>query len=99
MPCKYTTKTGEIGHVDLDAVIDVARGPSGQKSTWNALVLYDPAAKIFIETRDSPIDCAHGTQSETVEVDESYLRAHFDLTASDLIGIKRHPELWMFRDA
>jgi len=96
---KYTKESGEVGQFDLDAVIDVIRGPSGSKPLWSALVLYDPEAEIFIETRDNPTENAHGTPSETVEVNEGYLQTYFSLTSKDLIRIRRSPKKWRFRSA
>ncbi|WP_157718184.1 hypothetical protein [Halopseudomonas xinjiangensis] len=88
-----------MGQVDLDAVIDVIKGPSGNKPMWSALVFYEAEASIFIETRDRPAGFAHGTPSETVEVDEVYLQTHFGLTNRDIAEIRRFPERWRLRNA
>jgi hypothetical protein len=99
MHYKYVKISGELGQVDLDAAISVIRGPSGSKPMWSALVLYDPEADIFIETRDNPVGNAHGTPSESIEVDEVYLQTHFSMTANDFIEIRRSPKQWRLRSA
>lgn len=94
MLCKFTQSNGAVGHVDLDAVIDVARGVSGKRPSWEALVVYDPKVGVFIELRDSPADCAHGTPAESEEVEASYVQKHFGLSANDMVELRKHPKLW-----
>jgi hypothetical protein len=94
MPCNFITRTGGVGRVDLDAVFDVAKGMSGKRPGWIALVIYEPNKDLLIEFRDSPNDCAHGTPSEVEEVDDAYVRTHFGLSPTDLASLREHPKRW-----
>ncbi|WP_147289920.1 hypothetical protein [Crenobacter cavernae] len=94
MPCRFINKSGTVGQVDLDAVVDVARGPSGRKPAWEALVIYDPKTDLLIELRDSPVDCAHGTPDEAEEVEREYVQKHFGLSEADLNELRQHPKRW-----
>ena len=97
MPCAFTTKSGATQHVDLDAVVDVARGPSGRKPTWMALVIYDPQSDLLIELRDSLKDFAHGTPDEAEEVGLEYVQENFGLSAAQLSELRQRPKRWSFK--
>lgn len=94
MPCRFIRKTGAVGQVDLDAVVDVVQGPSGLKPAWKALIIYDPKADLLIELRDSPEDNPHGTPDEAEEVEGKYVQEHFGLSEADLNELRQHPKRW-----
>jgi hypothetical protein len=89
--------SGEVGKFDLDAAIDVIEGSSGSKPQRNGLILYATDCDVFIETRNGTIENAHGMSSETIEVNESYLKAHFSLSSDDVSKIRNNPKQWCFQ--
>ena len=93
-PCNYAGLDGSIRVLDLDAVIDVAKGPSQRKPGWQALIVYDERANLFVELRDSPQDYRGNAEDEAEQVTEQYVCETFKLDPGQLDDLRRMPRSW-----
>ena len=91
---KYTTTNNHQEIANLDSVIDVAKGESGIKIGWTALIIYNPTSNKFVELRDSPQDYQGNSMDEAEEVDEAYLINTFKIPRSALADLYSAPTEW-----
>lgn len=98
MPGTYQSKDGSEKSFDLDTVIDVVRGYSGQQPGWTALIVFLPKEEVFVELRSSPPDIRGNSRGEEEEVSEEYLLKNFQLSTTDINQFRAKPKKWVFRD-
>lgn len=98
MPCKYLSIDGVEKTLDLDTVIDIARGASKKKIGWSALIVFDPHSKTFVELRDSPQDVRGNSKDEAEEVTVSYISSAFNIDIKIVSDIENNLEEWRFVD-
>jgi hypothetical protein len=94
MPCKYVALDGSSRVLDLDQVVDVVKGPSGRRSDWEALVVYDAGTGAFVELRDAPQDFKGNSEDHAEEVTEQYVCESFGIAAEELKGMRKAPRKW-----
>lgn len=95
---EFTDMDGNDRPLDLDSVVDIARGASQKKEGWKALVVYDPSSARFIELRDSPPDARGNSLDEAEEVSIEYVIGAFPVSPADIKMIKRSTAEWRFID-
>jgi hypothetical protein len=98
MPCNYKSSTGDTKDFDLDNVIDFVGGKSQIQKDWQALIIYLPSKRIFVELRDSPQDVKGNSIDEAEEVSEKYITEYFDITSAQIMKFKENPNQWVFID-
>ena len=98
MPCKYRGIDGVERILDLDSVIDIAKFPSKKKKGWEALIVYDPVSKSFVELRDSPPDIRGNSKDEAEEVTVKYLADALKVGEIKIMQIKSDPSRWRFTE-
>ncbi len=98
MPLKYVGTDGAEKMLDLDDVIDIARGPSKKKIGWSALIVFDPKSESFVELRDSPPDVKGNSRDEAEEVAASYISSAFNIDEGQVLTVRNNPGSWRFVD-
>ena len=98
MPCKYIGVDGTEKSLDLDNVIDIARGPSKRKPGWIALIVFEPDSRDFVELRDSPPDVKGNSKDEAEEVTAAYIATAFKIDEKLISRIEKNPHDWRFID-
>ncbi len=98
MPLKYLGTEGVEKMLDLDNVVDIARGPSKKKLGWSALIVFEPDSESFIELRDSPPDVKGNSRDEAEEVTATYISSAFNIDERLVLEIKNNPSDWRFVD-
>lgn len=96
MPCDFTDLNGQQSVLDLDAVIDVVDGWSGQRVGWQAFVIYEPNTKRLVELQSTVPDVRGNSADEAIEVTDRYVIDTFGLTEGQLARLRRSPEQWTF---
>lgn len=98
MPLKYLGVDGVEAILDLDGVVDIARGPSKKKIGWSALIVFDPKSESFVELRDSPSDVKGNSRDEAEEVTVSYISSSFSIDERKILEVRNNPNGWKLVD-
>ena len=98
MPCDYLALDGSRKDFDLDAVVSIFDGPSRSRPGWDALVVYVPRSKVFIELRSSPPNVHGDSDCEELEISDQDLQAHYRITPAACAQIRQNPRAWVLVD-
>ena len=98
MPSDYQALDGSTQVFDLDEVVSIFDGQSQTRPGWNALLVYVPRSKVFIELRSSPPNVHGDSDDEAQEVSEQTLLEDYRITPAMCAQIRQNPRAWVLID-